>query len=77
MALLVLPGAAWRPQTYRITSSARVKTDCGMSRLRARAVLRLMMISNRVAFSTGSSAGLALSLELLGRLLQAEYRRGS
>src|SRR5215510_7954170 len=44
---------------YLITLSARNNTDCGMVRLSAFAVLRLMANSNLVGCSTGRSAGLA------------------
>ncbi len=44
---------------YSITWSARCKSDGGMVRPRALAVLRLMTSSNLVGCSTGRSAGLA------------------
>src|SRR5262249_5585554 len=44
---------------HLITLSARYSTDCGIVRLSAFAVLRLMTNSNVVGCSTGRSAGLA------------------
>src|SRR5262249_56164388 len=44
---------------YSMTCSARSRSDCGMVRPRAFAVLRLITSSNFVGCSTGRSAGLA------------------
>src|SRR5262249_55266741 len=44
---------------HSITSSARSRIDVGMSIPMARAILRLTMVVNLVARSTGRSAGLA------------------
>ena len=44
---------------HSITSSARIKIDCGMVRPRAFAVFRLITNSNLVGRSTGRSPGLA------------------
>src|SRR4029450_3141779 len=44
---------------HRITLSARYSTDCGIVRLSAFAVLRLITNSNFVGCSTGRSAGFA------------------
>src|SRR6476660_5815695 len=46
---------AWR--THSITSSARASTDCGKSRPRVLAVLRLITSSSLVGACTGRSAG--------------------
>jgi hypothetical protein len=48
-----------RKQRYSITSSARSRIDVGMSMPMARAVLRLTIVVNFVARSTGRSAGFA------------------
>ena len=45
--------------THSMTSSARRRTDCGIVRPSALAVLRLITSSNFVGCSTGISAGLA------------------
>ena len=47
------------PRTHLITLSARNSTDCGIVRLSAFAVLRLITNSNFIGCSTGKSAGLA------------------
>ena len=47
------------PHGYRITSSARRSSDCGIVRPSAFAVLRLMTSSNIVGRTTGKSAGLS------------------
>ena len=47
------------PDTHSITSSARNRIDVGMSMPMARAVLRLTIVVNFVARSTGRSAGFA------------------
>src|SRR5260370_18974966 len=44
---------------YWITSSARIRSDCGIVSPSAFAVFRLITNSNLVACSTGRSAGLA------------------
>jgi hypothetical protein len=48
-----------RTEHHSITSSARARSDSGMVRPRALAVLRLITSSNLVGCSTGRSAGLA------------------
>src|SRR5712692_2562408 len=47
------------PLHHRIISSARSRSDCGIVRPSAFAVLRLITNSNLVGCSTGKSAGLA------------------
>src|SRR5882724_167028 len=53
------PTLVTHPSAHLITLSARNSTDCGIVRLSAFAVLRLMTNSNFVGCSTGKSAGLA------------------
>src|SRR5262249_40973371 len=48
-----------RAALHPITSSAMARTDAGISKLSALAVLRLMSSSNRAGCSTGKSAGFA------------------
>src|SRR5207245_10633384 len=59
--LLPLPGGARRVgrARYWMISSARTRTDCGIVRPSALAVLRLITSSKFVGCSTGRSAGLA------------------
>ncbi len=47
------------PSDHWMISSARIRSDCGIVRPRALAVLRLMTSSNLVGCSTGRSAGFA------------------
>src|SRR5690348_3799162 len=53
-----MPWSTLVPSPYSITSSARARSDGGMVRPRAMAVLRLTR-SKRVGFSTGISPGFA------------------
>src|ERR1700730_15269429 len=65
------PGTEERsPVHYSITWSARCRSDGGIVRPRALAVLRLMTSSNFVASSTGRSAGLA-PVRILSTLFHA------
>src|SRR5215471_6395063 len=56
-ALLARPSGS--PPTHSMTSSARARSDGGIVRPRALAVLRLITSSNLLGCSIGTSAGLA------------------
>src|SRR6266540_949972 len=65
-----------RAPPHSITSSASASIDGGTFRPSALAVLRLMVSSNLVGCSTGSSAGLAPLRILSTKLAARKYRSG-